>query len=262
MNDVVAVPLPGTQVDPRYPDSDGRFMGDTDFHNVAMRLLHDGLEDHFADQPVYVASNLILYYKEGDPNARRDPDGLVAKGVGKHRRRSFRVWEEKTLPCTLFEIASKKTWRVDLYEKRYLYASIGIKEYFIFDPEGCYLDPVFQGFKLVKGQSVPIKPAADGSLVSKELGLRLVPEGEMLRLIDVKTGQPVLTRAERAEQEKQSAQQERQRNKQERKRTQEHKQRAEQEKQRAEQEKQRAEELAAEVERLRALLKTAKQGKN
>jgi Uma2 family endonuclease len=200
MNDVASVPLPGTQVDPRYPDSDGRFMGDTDFHNVAMTLLKEGLEDHFADRAdVYVASNLIFYYQQGDPKSRRDPDVLVAKGVGKHRRRSFRVWEEKKLPCTLFEIASKKTWKGDLYDKRPLYASLGIKEYFIFDPEGCFLNPVLQGFKLVKGKSVPLKPLAGGSLGSKELGLRLVPEGEMLRLIDLKTGQPVRTRSERAE---------------------------------------------------------------
>jgi hypothetical protein len=36
MNPVTSPPLPGTVPDPRYPDEDGRFMGDTDFHNVAM----------------------------------------------------------------------------------------------------------------------------------------------------------------------------------------------------------------------------------
>jgi hypothetical protein len=45
-----------------------------------------------------------------------------------------------------------------------------------------------------------MKPAADGSLVSKTLGLRLVPQGEMLRLIDQGTDEVVPTRAERAEQ--------------------------------------------------------------
>ncbi len=199
MNDVATVPLPGTRIDPRYPDSDGRFTGDTDYHNIAMILLREGLEDHFAEVPdMYIASNLILYYREGDPASRRDPDVLAAKGVGKHRRRSFRVWEEKAVPCTLFEIASKKTWRADLHEKRQLYAALRVKEYFLFDPEGRYLDPPLQGFKLVKGKSVPMKPAKDGSLMSRELGLILVPEGEMLRLIDRKTGQPVLTRSERA----------------------------------------------------------------
>jgi hypothetical protein len=219
MNRVITAPLPGTLEDPRYPDQDGRFMGDTDFHNHAMTDLREGLEDHFADQQVYVASNLIYYYQEGDPSCRRDPDVLVAKKVGKHRRRSYRIWEEGVVPCTLFEIASRRTWRTDLGEKRHLYASLGVKEYFVFDPEGCYVKPVLQGFRTVRGRSVPMKPAAEGSLVSKELGLRLVPEGTMLRLIDLKTGLPVLTRSERAEQERR-----------------------------------RAQELQAEVERLRALL--------
>jgi Uma2 family endonuclease len=256
MATVRTAPLPGTQVDPKYPDSDGRPMGDTEYHHVALTWLREGLEDHFADVPdVYVGANLVMYWKEGEPKSRRDPDGLVArKVVGKHRRRSFRVWEEKVVPCVLFEIASKNTWRVDLYDKPGLYAGIGVKEYFIFDPEGCYLDPVLQGFKTVKGQPVPLKPAADGSLVSKQLGLRLVPEGEMLRLIDLKTGQPVPTREERAEQEKQRARQEMERAEQERQRAEQEKERADEERQRAEQERQRAEELAAEVQRLKDLL--------
>jgi Uma2 family endonuclease len=222
-----SAPLPGTQIDPLYPDSDGRPMGDTDFHNQALRWLQDALEDYYADAAeVYVARNLVMYYKEGDPKRRRDPDILVAKGVvGKHRRRSFRVWEEKVVPCVLFEIVSKDTWRVDLSGKPAEYAGIGVKEYFVFDPEGPYLDPVLQGFRTVKGKPVPMKPAADGSLVSKQLGLRLMAEGEMLRLTVIQTGEPILTRNERNERSEQ----------------------------RAEQERQRAEQLEAELRRLRAL---------
>jgi Uma2 family endonuclease len=200
MSQVHSAPLPGTQINPLYPDSDGRPMGDTDFHNLALMWLRQALEDCYADAPdVYIASNLVMYYQEGDPKRRRDPDGLVAKGVvGKHRRRSFRVWEEGVVPCVLFEVASRRTWRVDLHEKPSEYAGIGVKEYFVFDPEGRYLDPALQGFRTVKGKPVPMRPAADGSLVSKQLGLRLVPEGEMLRLINVQTGERVLTRVERA----------------------------------------------------------------
>ena len=202
MNRTISAPLPGTTIDPRYPDSDGRFMGDTDYHNIAMIDIREGLEDHFADEAdVYIASNLIVYYEEGNPSARRDPDVLVAKGVGKHRRRSFRVWEEKTVPRVHFEVASRKTWRQDIDDKRWLYARIRVQEYFIFDPEDKYLDPPLQGFRTVRGKSVPITPEADGSLVSKELGLRLVPDGARLKLIELKTGLPILTRSERAEQE-------------------------------------------------------------
>ena len=256
MRPTLALPLPGTVRDPLYPDSDGRFMGDTDYHSVAMICLRQGLEDYFADRDdVYVGMNLILYYEQGQPNSRRDPDILVAKGVGKHRRRSFRVWEEKTCPSTLLEVVSASTIAVDLGEKRVLYERLRIPEYFLFDPEARYMKPPLRGFRLRRGKYEELKPAADGSLISKELDLRLVPEGELLRLIDLKTGKPVLTRQEQAERAKERVRIERRRTRQEQQRAEEEKQRAEEEKQRAEEEKRNAAALAAEVERLRALLK-------
>jgi Uma2 family endonuclease len=201
-------PLPGTVWDPLYPDSDGRPMGETDFHAVAQVWLRQALEDFFAAVlDVYVATNLLFYYERGNPSGRRDPDVLVAKRVGKHRRRSYRLWEEGVVPCTLFEIASENTWEMDLNEKPELYARLRVPEYFLFDPEGRFLDPVLQGFRCRGGVPVGVKPNADGSLTSRHLGLRLVPEGAMLRLVDVRTGQRVPTRAERAEQaEEQAAQ--------------------------------------------------------
>jgi Uma2 family endonuclease len=275
--------LPGTTINPLYPDTDGEPMSETDFHVAAVIWLREALQDHFANTPdVYVASNMLLYFQERNPSARRDPDVLVARGVGKHQRRSFRTFEEGTAPCVVFEIASEETWRRDREDKRIVYAQLGIAEYFLFDPEGVFFDPVLQGFRLQDGVYEPLSAAADGSLYSAELGLRLVSEGPMIRLIDARTGAPVLTRHEqaeqerqraeveqqraeqerqRAEQERQRAQQERhraeaeqQRAEQERQRAEEEKQRAEQERQRAEDEKQRADALAAEVARLRAQL--------
>jgi Uma2 family endonuclease len=241
MNSIVTAPLPGTVPDPKYPDSDGRPMGDTDFHNLALTGLRQGLEDHFAGVPdVYVASNLIVYYQEGDPRKRRDPDVLVAKKVGKHKRRFFRIWEEETVPRVLWEIVSRKTWRIDVGEKRRLYARLGVQEYFLFDPEIRYLNPPLQGFRMVNGKSVPMKPNADGSLTSKELGLRFLADGDRVRLFDVKTGQEVLSRRERAEAEKERAEA--------------GTLRAEREKERANLEKKRADELQAEVDRLRRRL--------
>lgn len=235
MTPLATTPLPGTVVDPLYPDSDGRPMGDTDFHSVALVWLRQALEDFFAAvADVYVATNLLFYYEHGNPRGRRDPDVLVARGVvGKHWRRSYRLWEEGVLPCTFFEIASRKTWKEDVGEKRALYERLRIPEYFLFDPEARYLDPALQGFRLRKGVYVPLTLAADGSLTSRELGLRMRAEGAMLRLIDAQTDRPVLTRSEQAEQAKQQTRRAQQRIKQA---------------------NQRAETLAAEVERLKRLL--------
>jgi Uma2 family endonuclease len=224
MNGIITAPLPGTTEDPRYPDFSRRFIGDTDFHNISTIQIREGVEDH--NPEIYVASNLVFYYKKGDARCRRDPDVLAAKGVGKHHRRSYRLWEEKILPCTLFEIASRRTWRIDIDDKRWLFARLRIPEYFLFDPEERYLDSTLLGFRSVKGRSVPIKANADGSLTSRELGLRLKAEGILLRMFDLRTGEMVRTRSERANREAD----------------------------RARQERDRADRLAAEVERLRAQL--------
>ncbi len=218
--------LPGTTLDPLYPSEDGNSMGESDFHIVAVLLLREALEDFLAGRPDCVATNMVLYYDRGNPSGRRDPDVLVALGVGNHRRRSFRTWEEGAVPNVVFEISSEATYREDLAAKRAAYQGVGVPEYFLFDPEGEWLSPQLQGFRLVNRAYVALQPAADGSLVSAQLGLRLVPEGAMLRLIDLKTGAPIPTRQEQIEQQRQ----------------------------RADDEKRRADDLAAEVARLRAAL--------
>jgi Uma2 family endonuclease len=194
-------PLPGTVYDPLYPDSDGKPMSETDYHSIAIVHLKEALDDAFrALLDVYIAMNILLYYRRGDPRGRRGPDILVARGVvGKHARRSFRVWEEGVLPCTLFEITSEKTWRPDVGAKRREYARLNIPEYFVFDPEGQYIDPVLRGFQSVNGKSIEMGPAADGSLESAQLGLRLTPDGMMLRLRDLRTGELIRTRTEQRE---------------------------------------------------------------
>ena len=56
-----------------------------------------------------------------------------------------------------------------------------MKEYFLFDPFEDYLDPPMQGYRLRKGEYVPIKPV-DGRLPSQVTGLHLERAGSDLRL--------------------------------------------------------------------------------
>src|SRR5260370_41293873 len=123
----------------------------------------------------------MLYYEQGNPQGRRDPDVLVARGVrGRHQRRSFRLWEEGVLPCTLFEISSGRTWREDVGPKRELYQRLRVREYFLFDPEGRWVRPAFQGFRLRRTRYAPLAPEADGCLPSRGLGVKMRRDGAML----------------------------------------------------------------------------------
>lgn len=249
-------PLPGTTIDPNCPSSDGRVMGESDYHIAAIIWLREALEDYFAQRAdIYVASNMLLYFELAGARHRRDPDVLVVKGVSGHQRRSFRTWEEKTVPCVVFEISSENTWEVDVYDKPNDYRRLGIAEYFLFDPEHRYINPPLQGFRLVGGDYIPIPRAPDGSLTSQELGLSMICEGGMLRLVDSETSAPVLTRREAILEEQRIAEQARQRAAEQKRRADEQAQRADQQAQRANEQKQRADDLAAEVERLRDLLR-------
>ncbi len=182
-----------------YPESDGQPIGETDFHITATLLLLQMLRDHFESHPqVYVASDLMFYYEPGNPRAVKAPDILVVKGVEKHKRRVYKLWEESVVPCTIFEITSKQTAQADLTTKYQLYERLGIKEYFLFDPLDEYLQPRWQGFTLVQGRYQALPFSSYGELMSQELGLILRPQGDLLRLVDSSTGQVLATSKESA----------------------------------------------------------------
>ncbi|AWM38503.1 hypothetical protein GobsT_33320 [Gemmata obscuriglobus] len=222
-----------------YPSGDGQPMAETGLHVQAIILLHQALEDFFRSrsEPVYLASDQFWYWREGDPTCRVAPDVMVVPGVAPHPRRSFFSWEEGgAVPAVVFEMASQDTWRNDLDDKYDQYESLGVREYFVFDPEGLYLVPPVQGYRL---SGTAYRRIRQDQLTS-ELGFGVRPEGTMLRLVDLATGQPIPTRAEAVDAAQQQVEAE--------------KERAEAEKQRAEVEKQRGDTLQAEVERLRARL--------
>ena len=182
-----------------YPESDGKPMAETGIHVQAMMELHLALTDFFRGRDdVCIATDMFWYWKEGRTKTIA-PDVMVIPGVAtRPLRRSFFTWRENgAVPAVVFEMASEGTWRGDLTRKRRLYQRRGVKEYFIFDPEGLYLRPRLLGFRL-KGHRYEPLFAIDG-ILSSDLGFDMRPEGEMLRLIDRATGLPIPTSAEMIE---------------------------------------------------------------
>ncbi len=180
-----------------YPESDGKPLGETDAHRREIRAIITMLEQFFADQAdVYVSGNLMFYYEKGNPSAVVSPDVFVVKGVPKKERRTYKLWEERKPPATIFEITSRSTRLEDKGTKRELFAMLRVREYFLFDPLAEYLKPPLQGFVLKGDEFVQIVPEPDGALVSQELGLWLLREGSYLRLLDSATGQPLLRPSE------------------------------------------------------------------
>lgn len=179
-----------------YPESDGKPMAETDVHRNLMAELIEELQLFFqADPQVYVSGNLLLYYEEGNPKKRIAPDVFVVRGVPKHERRIYQLWKEGRAPDAVFEISSRGTWGEDLVKKFQLCARLGVREYFIFDPEYDYLHQPLLAFRLEDGLYEELT-VQDGCVMSEALGLELVDTGQTLRLRDPRTGRYLLTRTE------------------------------------------------------------------
>lgn len=174
-------------------------MAETDVHRDLMIELISSLKKHFqADPQVYVSGNLFLYYEKGKPDRVVAPDVFVVRGVSKEQRHIYKLWQEGHAPEVVFEISSRKTWGDDLHRKFQLYARLGVKEYFIFDPEYDYLPEPLLAFRLEDGLYEKIE-VRDGRVLSQALGLEVVNTGETLRLFDPASGQFLPTREEESD---------------------------------------------------------------
>jgi Uma2 family endonuclease len=179
-----------------YPESDGQPMGETDVHRLWMIRIYDLLKQRYRHDRVYVGSDLLLYYTEGVPEEFVVPDDFVVLDSDSGMRRTFKIWEEGRVPNVVFEVTSRKTKKKDQVHKPALYARIGVKELFLYDPTGDYLRPRLQGLRLVRGEYRPIVPRASQDLECRELGLTMRLDGNRLAIFDAASGTELLTEAE------------------------------------------------------------------
>ena len=191
-----------TAVAPRvieYPGSDGQPMAETPVHRDVMIDAIQILTRHFAERPdVYVSGNMLMYYEEGNPRKSVAPDVFVVVGASRDEDRdTYLLWREPKAPDFVLEVTSKSTRRNDQVTKRALYESLGVAEYFMFDPRAEYLNPPLQGFGLHRGRYTALQvvalPNGAPALYSGALGLFLHVRGQALRLHDPAAGKDLLT---------------------------------------------------------------------
>ena len=260
-----------------YPDSDGQPMAESDATRDYLLYCVEVLRLYFKSRPnVYVSGNLFIYYEQGNPKASISPDVFVIFGVNNRKRRSYKTWQEGgKLPDFVMEITSGSTKRQDEEDKPRLYASLGIEEYFQYDPTADYLKPQLRGSRLIDRtyQPLPLETTPEGIhyIHSRVLGLDLqlhspyvelgiVPLVQELRFYDPKTGTKLLSRdeleqvRELLQQENEMIQHERDAAQQERDAAQQERDAAQQERDAAQQERdaaqRRAEELATRLREL------------
>lgn len=198
-------PAPAAAVPVHYPSSDGKPMAENDAQRSAIMYGIGALSRHFGDRPdVYVSGDLLIYYEEGNPRVSIAPDVFVVFGVEKRQRPNYKLWEEGRAPAFVLEVASPGTWREDVGPKRSVYARLGVREYWRYDPAGAHLPARLQGERLTRAGYVrqPVETAPDGTLTlrSRMLGLELqAAPGREMRFRDPATGAELRSHDEEAE---------------------------------------------------------------
>ena len=191
-----------------YPSTDPNAMPETDIHFKLIAnfvLILEAFLKNRSDANAF--GDLMFYYEPGNRQTFVAPDVSVCFGIDKSPRRVYKLWEEKSVPSVIVEIASESTWREDLTKKFALYQNLGVNEYYVFDPEYKFLAQPLLAFHLNEQGELAEAAVNHGRVFSESLGLELVDTGETLRLFNPETNEFLMTikeieaKAEKAERE-------------------------------------------------------------
>lgn len=229
-----------TQSEIFYPSSDGLPVAETYVHLYALLVTLEVLRQYLDGQQATVLCNQFLYYSRGYPKLRVAPDVMVIFNVAPGGRDNYKTWEEGQIPSVIFEMTSAGTKEQDEGFKKSLYAQLGVREYWQFDPRGEWLPGQLRGYRLhpspnEEQQDDFYEPITDGR--SEPLQLRLEADGQLIAFYREDAGEKLLIPGELA-----AALREEARRRQEAEAI-------------AEAERQRAEEAEAQVEQLKARLR-------
>ncbi|MBP1465340.1 Uma2 family endonuclease [Candidatus Chloroploca sp. M-50] len=180
-------------------------MGESVAHSWLIAYVQQVLEWLYGAERWFVVNDLNIYRTRSRYEYPVAPDvavfkGVVLEGHNRHRFRSWRLYlPERPPPQVVFEFCSESTWRDDLQQKPRQYAALGVREYFVYDPN----DPPYTrrlggrlyGWRIEHGKAVPLAPDATGRIWSAELASYLVADGAWLRFYD-RDGMRRLTQAE------------------------------------------------------------------
>jgi Uma2 family endonuclease len=123
-----------------------------------------------------VLANQFLLYSLDGKDGHKAPDVMVIPDVPNlvngRERDNYSVRDGSPTPIVTFEMTSQGTKQEDFYEKKNLYARLGVQEYWLFDPKAEWIKEQLIGYRLQLGNYIPITDSC-----STVLGLRLEVEG-------------------------------------------------------------------------------------
>jgi Putative restriction endonuclease len=224
-----------------YPYSDGEPLAESYDHLYVIMTTLAMLLAHLKGQQATILADQFLYYAQGFPRLRVAPDVMVIFNVPPGGRDNYKIWEEGQVPSVIFEMTSPGTRTKDDVEKKNLYESLGVTEYWQFDPRGEWIPEKLRGYRL-QGDPEPVYVPITNNQ-STTLQLQLMVEDKIIAFYRLEDGVRLLPIEElniALEQQQELIDQETQRADLET-------QRADREAQRADQAAQRIQELEAQI---------------
>ncbi len=182
-------------------------MGETVPHSRLVHYLMDVITWLLRGQTCEVYDNLNFYQTSDENEYPLVPDIAIIKGITSSAVNSYRIRVDGPAPQIVFEFASEETWKRDLQEKPGEYASMGVLEYYAYDPNPVMLPRSRRNRRRLFGWQRDratntlreLSPDANGRLWSPLLQSYFVPEGIYLRLYD-RFGNQRLTQGEEEKQ--------------------------------------------------------------
>ena len=194
----MVTPVAATATAPEivYPETDGMPLPDGETQAPVYRRVVGIITIHVRNIPgARVNGNTFIYYIEGRPRFSVSPDCYVVLNLSPEAEESidrnnvYLLWEVGKAPDFVMEIGSKSTANADMGRKRDLYAELGVREYWRYDPTGgeFYGEPLV-GERLVDGEYelIALHYEDDGRVSSHSeiLNLDMWWDGDELRFWD------------------------------------------------------------------------------
>ena len=185
-------PAPRATEEVHYPDSDGHFLMQNDKHSLELIYASQAIEQHLHTERFKMMVDAFLYYEEGNPAARVGPDLLVTLQHEFRGEGVYKTWVEGRPPDFVLEVVSPSSIENDYKLKPGKYAGMGVKEYFIYDPDLRKEGAQVLGYQLDEATGTyadPLPAAPDGSVRSALLGVSLRRADTRLVLRNEATGE-------------------------------------------------------------------------
>lgn len=143
----------------------------------------------------YVAMDRWLRMDAANDHDKLLPDLLIALDTLDQQWgvNEYLPWAVGKAPELLGEFLSLSSEAADRDAKPERYGKLGVREYFLFDPDGTFGVPRVQGWTLRRdGTRTPLPRQADGGVASATLPVRFVFRDGHIAVIDPRTGQIAL----------------------------------------------------------------------